>query len=234
MQTYIFATDDGIDLSDAANFLGVLSESVRERIIQIGPTQVVMSFPSTNGRSFSNNYYIKKLSNGEKVKREWIIYSKKLDAAFCFCCLLFDKQSDRCSVWSKNGFNTWKHIANSAKIHEYSSSHLDNYTRWKEHVASISTESSINLCLEKQLLDEKKRLKLVFQRLVSITSYLRRQNMAFAGANSTSGNFYELAQTFAEFDLVMKTHLENHSRNKYLTPETQNELIAIIGRKIAV
>lgn len=58
--------------------------------------------------------------------------------------------------------------------------------------------------------------------------------MAFAGANSTSGYFYELAQTFAEFDLVMKTHLENHSRNKYLTPETQNELIAIIGRKIAV
>lgn len=91
---------------------------------------------------------------------------------------------------------------------------------------------TINSCLDHQILEERKRLRLVLQRLVSITLFLGRQNIAFAGTNSTSGNFYELVQTIAEFDLILKIHLDKNSRNKYLIPETQNELISIIGRKI--
>lgn len=65
-----------------------------------------------------------------------------------------------------------------------------------------------------------------------MTMFLARQNLAFAGTNTSSGNFYELAHTISEFDLVMKNHLDSSSRNKYLSPETQNELINIIGNKV--
>lgn len=75
-------------------------------------------------------------------------------------------------------------------------------------------------------------MKCVFERLVAITLYLARQNIAFAGKQNNSGNFYELVQMVSQFDMVLKTHLENGGRIKYLTPETQNELICIIGNKI--
>lgn len=102
---------------------------------------------------------------------------------------------------------------------------------WKENVNRLCSDTTIDLSLDKQLLDEKKRLKLVFERLIAMTLYLARQNLAFAGTDSTSGNFYELAKTISGFDIVMKNHMEN-SRNKYLAPESQNELISVIGDRI--
>lgn len=136
------------------------------------------------------------------------------------------------SLCSKEGFNDWNHLSQTIKIHEKSVSHLDNFATWKEHLNRILGDCTIDHCLDKQVLDERKRLKPVFERLVAITLYLARQNIAFAGKTTTSGNFYELVQTIAQFDVVMQSHLEKVSRKKYLTPQTQNELIARIGKKI--
>lgn len=115
---------------------------------------------------------------------------------------------------------------------ENSNNHLNNFSNWKEYHNRLCCNSTIELSIDSQLNDERKRLKLVFERLVAMTMYLARQNVAFAGTNSTSGNFYELAQSISEFDIVMKMHLDSSSRNKYLTPEAQNELITVIGNRI--
>lgn len=165
------------------------------------------------------------------MKREWIVYSKKLDATHCFCCLLFGTNQDK-GPWRTHGYRDWKHLSEAIMKHEKSNSHLENFVQWKEYVSRLSKDATVELCLERQLLDEKKRLKLVFKRLISITTYLARQNLAFMGDTTSDGNFFELVQAISDFDIVMKSHLESDRRNKYLTPEAQNEFINIIGSQI--
>lgn len=100
-----------------ANYPPILSESLRMHIIQTSPIQIDIKFPSSNGRSFSNNYYFKTLCNNEKVKREWLIYSKKLDSVHCFCCYIFDSHSNRNSLSSREGYRDWSHLSRTIKIH---------------------------------------------------------------------------------------------------------------------
>ncbi|XP_055307958.1 zinc finger MYM-type protein 1-like, partial [Sitodiplosis mosellana] len=228
----VLIADLEIDISDVANFPSTLSENLRTRIIQTGPNQIDMKFPITNGRTFSSNYYSKTLTNNERVKREWLIYSRQLDSVHCFCCLLFNSNAQLNPFNASQGFSDWRHLSQAIQRHETSASHLDNFCIWKEQFNRLSNNTTIECQLEKSLLDRKKQLKQVFERFVAMTMFLARQNIAFAGTDNTSGNFYELAQTIGEFDLVMKNHLESSSRNKYLGPATQNELITIVGNKV--
>lgn len=84
-----------IDFSDVANYPSDLTQHFLERIIRTGPFQIVISFPKSNGRSFSEFFYTKNMKNGEKVKRDWLIYSKILDAVHCFCCRIFQEKTTR-------------------------------------------------------------------------------------------------------------------------------------------
>lgn len=58
------------------------------------------------------------MSNGEKVIRPWVIYSKKIDAVFCFSCRLFPNSKNKTSF--TDGFNDWKHLSERIKSHESS------------------------------------------------------------------------------------------------------------------
>ncbi|XP_058784362.1 uncharacterized protein LOC131659147 [Vicia villosa] len=42
-----------------------------------------------SSRRFMTNLYTRVLSNGEKCDRDWTVYSKELNRAFCFCCKAF-------------------------------------------------------------------------------------------------------------------------------------------------
>lgn len=182
----LFWLDLEIDISDVANFPPTMSENLRMRIIQTGPIQIDMNFPSTNGRSFSTSYYSKILINNETVKREWLIYSKNLNSIHCFCCLLFNPNANRNPFNSSQGFVDWNHLSQAIQRHETSSNHLDNFTMWKEQFHRLSNNTTIEGQLEKNLMDKKKQLKQVFERFVAITMFLARQNIAFAGTNTTA------------------------------------------------
>jgi hypothetical protein len=60
----------------------------RDLSIQKGPKDRL-------SRRFSSLFYNRILSNGESCDRDWLVYSKELDRAFCFSCKLFTKKGHR-------------------------------------------------------------------------------------------------------------------------------------------
>lgn len=233
----IGVVDNDIDLSDVANYPMVLTPDFREKIVRVGPLQIKTSFPSTNGRSFTDFYYTKRMPNGECVKREWIIYSKNMDSVHCFCCLLFS--TNVLGISSRKGISDWKHLSTRISEHEHSKQHMENYAEWKSFENRISNKKTIDLELHNQLKEEIERLRQVFKRIVAFILYFARQNIALTGKSSNihdstgqNGNFQQLIQTVATFDNVLKDHLKKSDKIHYLSPKTQNELISIMGSKV--
>lgn len=229
---------DDIDISDIGNYPAVLTDSFREHIVRKGPYQITTTFPKTDGRSFNAYFYLKEMPNGEKVKREWLVYSKRLNAIFCFCCRIFGEKST-VGMSSANGFNDWQHSSRTIKQHEISLSHINSFTQWKNFAQQISTEKTIEYQLINQLQQEKERLREVFYRLIKFVLFLAQQNIAFTGSSSDihdptgrNGNFQQLIHMCATFDPILREHLEKPGRVHYMSPKIQNELINVIGAKV--
>lgn len=109
------------DTSDIANYPTILTLDFRERVVREEPTQIMISFPKTAGRSFSSSYYSKQMPNGEQVLRDWLLYSKILDAAFSFCCRIFGNNIGDVGIGSSKGFRYWAHLSRTVKLHELNS-----------------------------------------------------------------------------------------------------------------
>lgn len=228
-----------IDLSDVVNYPDILTPDFREKIVHVGPIQIKMSFPSTNGRSFSESFYTKRMANGEDVRREWIVYSRTLDSVHCFCCFLFGENQNVSGVSSKNGISDWKHLSTRISEHEHTKQHMKNYAEWKLLENRISNKKTIDLEIRNQMKEEIEKLRQVFKRIVPLILFFARQNIALTGKSSNirdstghNGNFQQLIHTIATFDTVLKEHLQKSGKIHYLSPKIQNELIAIIGSKV--
>jgi len=65
---------------------------LRDLLVEKDPIRITyIYFPKDKySRHISASYYIKKLSNGEKHERRWLIYFRDLDRALCCCGKLFD------------------------------------------------------------------------------------------------------------------------------------------------
>ena len=88
------------------------------------------SFPlNKEGRKFSSFHFKQRMSNGEKVRRSWLIYSTINDAVYCFCCKLFC--ANKFSLSSNEGCRDWKNMSLIIKRHETSTAHINSYQDWK-------------------------------------------------------------------------------------------------------
>lgn len=70
--------------------------------------------------------YSRKLSNGEFIDRQWLVYSVSSDRVYCFCCKLFPSHATnlRISSLATVGLRDWKHIFERLKTHEISQAHI--------------------------------------------------------------------------------------------------------------
>lgn len=60
-------------------------------------------------RHFSDDFYVRKLPNGEKASRDWLVYSKKTDSVFCFCCKLFNNITSQPKL-ANDGNDDWRDL----------------------------------------------------------------------------------------------------------------------------
>lgn len=105
----------------------------------------------------------------------------------------------------------------------------------------LSVEETIDKVQQKLLIQEKLRLRQVFERLLSVIQFLAERNLAFRGSvenigDSHNGNFLGIIELLGKFDPIIQDHLRRidskEIQQHYLSKTIQDELVNLMGNKI--
>ncbi|CAH3108699.1 unnamed protein product, partial [Pocillopora meandrina] len=189
-------------------------------------------FPGTyeNGclRSFRYEYF---------KNRPWLKYSPHLDAAFCVPCALFvSNRSNKQSLVTKP-FRKWTRYTSVIVEHAEKSYHRDAMIAAQTFRESIENPSTKLTCVFDK--EKEKRIEENCQILKAIARavlYCGRQCIALRGhrekltQSENPGNFLALLKVLSESDPVLEAHLKTGGRVNHLSPQSQNEMIEVIGK----
>lgn len=106
-----------------------------------------------------NNFYFLK-PNGQKQKREWVIYSAKSNCVYCYLCKLFSSQENTL----RSCFNGWKNINRRLKMHQCSKEHFTSMCMLAKRSFNVGR---IDKDLIEQIRNEKNSWEEVLRRIVS-------------------------------------------------------------------
>ncbi|XP_044947803.1 zinc finger MYM-type protein 1-like [Hordeum vulgare subsp. vulgare] len=127
------------------------------------------------------------------------------------------------------------------KEHESSREHNTNMTAWYDFRVRMQKNQTIDKVAQRELEKEKEHWRKVLLRILLIVKFLAERNIAFRGSNrklyqESNGNFLGLIEMLAEFDPVIKEHVDRITNDKirdhYLGPSIQNELINMLATAI--
>ena len=124
------------------------------------PKQVrLWAYPVTKKRCFNAAWY---------QRWDWLEYSVKYDATFCFLCRNFKSKAGgyfpgmRCeSTFTTNGCRNWKHTTEMNRgffMHTASKKHLACYSTWKEKVKRFEMVKDIAALVDIEAIEKKSLL----------------------------------------------------------------------------
>lgn len=230
-----------LDLSDPADWPDVITTSLRDIIVRKGPVRPEANFKypkDESDRRFTPVHYIRRLPNGEEANRNWIVYSKKKNRIFCFCCKLF---TTIVNSYTSDGYNDWRHMAEHLSQHEQWKCHLAAMQSWVELLKTLESKPAIDVTDWRLYKTETQHWQSVLQRFVAIIQYLGQQCLPFNGRSDTlysdnNGHFLKLVEMFATFDNVMSDHLKKmnslETQHHYVGRTIQNELLSLISKEL--
>ena len=129
---------------------------IRDCLVENSPSQVVnKDFPKDgSGRKFSELYYYRYLPNGEKISRNYLVYSESQNSVFCYYCKLFGDCNTQ--LTNEYGCNDRQHLSHILKKHETSSAHIKNGSKYSELKMSLSKKCTIDSTQQRLYEMEKK------------------------------------------------------------------------------
>lgn len=233
-------------VNDIANWPEVLTDALREDYIKCPPPSINGSLESsiiqsTDSKSKSItrkltiNAFFRTTKNGEKIKREWLVYTETSKCLYCYVCRLFSKQV---TLMSK-GTNDWKNIHRKLSEHENSRDHISSICMLLDR---SKIAGRIDIAEEKLILNEKKYWKEVLKRVIATIKYLATYSLAFRGTNEVffkecNGNYIGALEYLAEFDPFLKEHLKKYANLgkgcvSYMSSTICDEFINLIANNL--
>lgn len=218
-------------------------------------TKLVTSFPKCiefqsterEGRHLTNSAWYKELLNNEKVKRTWLMYSKKDNALFCIPCKLFKSpETLKPGMYSlqTSGLTNWKKALEKLCQHEISKLHKENFVKWKTLIKSMNNENfGISSQLGNAIESEKLKWREILRVIIDAILYLACNSLPLRGTIETQskltmsftskeqGNFLNLIVLLSKHNATLKAALEERKKGQvsYLSKTVQNEVIEMMG-----
>jgi zinc finger MYM-type protein 1 len=188
--------------------------------------QPVIKFPQNcekPPRKFISSWY---------SKHSWLEYSISRNRAFCHVCRLFSDNKDY--VYSKIGFNDWKHAIERFDAHQKTEAHKNATISFKSRIQNDLNSTSINVEIESYRKTQVKKNREYIGKIIETVQWLSQQGLAFRGhrediESNNRGNFLELLELRSK-DLPIL--LDNTIKYSYSSKETQNEIIELLGSNI--
>ncbi|CAN7946090.1 unnamed protein product [Ixodes hexagonus] len=185
------------------------------------------------------------MPNGQKILRSWMVYSPVSGKLYCFCCRLFASHATETTSKFITGFQAWWKLNPKVQDHERSEEHLRCLEQWKTLEIRLRLQKTIDTEIIQSLETEQRKWRDILHRLLDITLFLAKQNLAFRGHRedelaANKGNFLEMVEMLSKYDPVLKEHMlrlkESTQKVKvsvsYLSPATQNEFIGVLARRV--
>lgn len=225
-----------IDFNDPTTWH--LTNSNIQIFVQHGPELCdnLSVYPDRENRHFDKKWFVKTMSNGEQVLRNWLIYCKRKDALFCFPCIIFGKNQN---VWTTAGFRDWQHLNPMLPRHENSLYHKKSYVEWKTFESKIKKGGFIDDQLQEEILKEKEKWRHILKVILDAILHCVKNNDALRGTcekigHPECGKFLNTIELISHYDPIIAQHIESHKKNQvnYFSPIIQNDIINIVASKI--
>ncbi|XP_016661805.1 uncharacterized protein LOC103310064 [Acyrthosiphon pisum] len=242
-----FIENNQIDIDCNINFKDPgtwppITSSIRTLLVEKGPQHYEpKNVPSDDkGRHFSKKWFYRNLSNGERVRRQWLMYSELKNSVFCFPCLLFSNDNRTCPFLN-NGFDDWQHLNPYIPDHEKSKSHLNNFISWKELEKRIHMGVTIDCEFEKTIEKEKEKWRNILRIIIDVILFCSKNNLALRGTTEkigdlNSGIFLQLIELISHYSPILAQHVHEVKQSNfctsYFSPTIQNEIIVLLGQTI--
>lgn len=149
--------------------------------------------------------------SGEKIKREWLMYSPSTGNVFCFPCILYGKTHKTGNQFS-NGFSDWKNASQRMKMHENNATHRACV---QTLIKRRRTHGRIDSSLQIQFYKEKEYWMKLLERVVSVIKFLLSRILVFRGdiellGCQHNGNYLGILELFAQYDLFVSSHIAKY------------------------
>ena len=170
-----------------------ISPALVDEIIHRGPENLPNSFPDdATGHRFPKGILEANLKNGEKIKRNWLVWSRSKNALFCYPCRLFSKfpEAKRSALALPSGYSTdkkWKKLHDRIPEHENSNNHRTCYLDWSVLETRLQNQTTIDFLLSENIKNEIAQWNQILKRILDVTLFLAERGLAFRGTSSAVG-----------------------------------------------
>ncbi len=188
-------------------------------------------------RFFSQHMFFRNHISGNKIKRDWLMYSPSTGKVYCLPCVLFGETQSQSQF--QTGFSDWKNASHQIQFHE-------NNTKHRVCVQTLISRrriyGGIDTSLEVTFNKEREYWMKVLQRVVSVIKFLSSRGLPFRGddeilGSQHNGNYLEILELIAEYDPFLSSHLAKYGnvgkgKQSYLSSSICEELIEVLGHKV--
>ncbi|XP_012558674.3 zinc finger MYM-type protein 1-like [Hydra vulgaris] len=235
--------------NDPALWPSILKQREKKELIKKGPSTLPDDFPrdASNNRVFPKEVLFIALTNGEKVQRDYLIWSPLSNSLICFPCSLFGCENsgsygDRSLLLCWNGGikNDWRKLSDRIKSHHSNPVHQSHYLNWKTLHSALVNQRGIDSEFQKALEKEVARWREILRCILDAILFLTSQNLSFRGQYSSmekneKGNFLSCLEHISRHNETLKNYLKTVVRHQnkgtrmqahYLSWQSQNEFIS--------